>query len=65
MTSRQLVSTKVLLYPTLARKGYIITFDGCGPGEDEVVKSLKQGVGERRNQIAMTACVTDYLRLVC
>ena len=27
-----------------SRKGYIITFDGCGPDEDEVVKSLKQGV---------------------
>ena len=27
-----------------SRKGYIIIFDGCGPGEDEVVKSLKQGV---------------------
>ena len=27
-----------------SRKGYIITFDGCGPDEDEVVKSLKQEV---------------------
>ena len=26
------------------RKGYIITFDGCGPDENELVKSLKQGV---------------------
>ena len=31
-----------------------------------MVKSLKQGVEKaRRNKIAMTACVTDYLRLAC
>ena len=27
-----------------SRKGYIVTFDGCGPDDNEVVKSLKQGV---------------------
>lgn len=27
-----------------SRKGYIISFDGCGPDENEVVKSTKQGV---------------------
>ena len=27
-----------------SRKGYIITFDGCGPDENELVKSLKHGV---------------------
>jgi len=27
-----------------SRKGYIISFDGCGPDDNEVVKSIKQGV---------------------
>ena len=27
-----------------SRNGYVITFDGCGPDENELVKSLKQGV---------------------
>ena len=27
-----------------SRNGYFITFDGCGPDENELVKSLKQGV---------------------
>ena len=27
-----------------SRKGYVITFDGCGPEENEFFRSLKQGV---------------------
>jgi len=27
-----------------SRKGYVITFDGCGPDENEIFRSLKQGV---------------------
>ena len=27
-----------------SRKGYVITFDGCGPEENDILKSLKQGV---------------------
>ena len=26
------------------RKGYLVTFDGCGPEENETIKSLQQGV---------------------
>ena len=26
------------------RKGYLITFDGCGPQDNETVKSIQQGV---------------------
>ena len=26
------------------RKGYLLTFDGCGPQENETIKSLQQGV---------------------
>jgi len=25
-----------------SRKGYVVTFDGCGPEENETIKSLKQ-----------------------
>ena len=25
-------------------RGYVITFDGCGPDENETIRSLKQGV---------------------
>ena len=28
-----------------SRNGYIIIFDGCGPDENELVKSLKRGEG--------------------
>ena len=31
----------VISYP---RKGYVITYDGCGPKENEILRSLKQGV---------------------
>ena len=33
-----------------SRKGYVITFDGCGPEDNEIFRSLKQGVdkGELR-----------------
>ena len=27
-----------------SRKGYVITFDRCGPDENEIFRSLKQGV---------------------
>ena len=27
-----------------SRKGYIVSFDGCGPEENEVVKSLKKAM---------------------
>ena len=27
-----------------SRKGYVISFDGCGPEENEVIYSLKQGI---------------------
>ena len=25
-------------------KGYVVTFDGCGPEENEVIKSLKKAI---------------------
>ena len=50
-----------------SQNGYVITFDGCGPDENELVKSLKQGIekGEIKcsNEATMHAlfleCITD------
>ena len=30
-----------------SRKGYMVSFDGCGPEENEVIHSLKQRINKR------------------
>ena len=44
MMMRVLLGTRVLLYPTQGRDMYIVSLDGCGLEENEVIKSLKKAM---------------------